>query len=325
MQRKLVLAPANRGDEPLGESLIDDAAVHLRRPSNRAHQRVVIHAGHEILRTVDRLGEAGEAGAFAEEFRAHGDDHMQVDAVRRALFRAFARRALDEIHEQLRFVATGLFLVAEQFLELVDEQAQALAPDAFERGGDRSEARRAGAETTGDGVDMLEIAGAALEPGELGGEVPQRSARGAHGAGQPGRVVAAVLERELRQDARANQRRLPRARYPVDQHQPALDEAADHLVDHLFPAEEDRPFLFVERTQPRIRPLGPRNDGQSRCHGAVFADAGARAASIHSRNFPRHSARLRSKRSIPNGATSNGRLSPVLSSTAHGIGAPRAP
>ena len=148
--------------------------------------------------------------------------------------------------------------------------------DALERGGDRGEARRAGVELAGDGADALEVVAAPFEPCEFGGEIPDRPARRPHRAGEPGRAVAAILERELRQDAGAHQRRLAGAGDAVDQHQPALGEAADDLVDHPLPAEEDRPFVLLERTQPGIGPLGQRD--RDRRGGGQGAAARGRAA-----------------------------------------------
>ena len=150
------------------------------------------------LGAVDRLGEAGEARAFAEELRAHGDDHVEVDDVRRGFAAFLGRGAVDEIDEQLRLVAARVLLVAEQLLELVDEDAEALAANGFERRGDRGKRRGAGVELAGDCADALGVAGAPLEPGEFGGEIPERPARRPHGASEPRRVVAAILERELR-------------------------------------------------------------------------------------------------------------------------------
>jgi hypothetical protein len=93
-----------------------------------------------------------------------------------------------------------------------------------------------------------------------------------------------VLERELRQDAGAHQRRLAGAGDAVDEHQSILRQPVDHLVDHLFATEEDRPFVLLEGTQPGIGLSGPR-DGDWR--GSVQAPASAgrpRAASSQSRN-----------------------------------------
>ena len=134
-ERQFVLAPAHRGDQPLGEALVKLGAVHLRRPAHGAHEAVVVHARHEILRLVDRFGETGEAGAFAKKFRAHGDDHVEVDCVRCG-FGLFGSGALNEIDEQLGLIAARLLLVAEQLLELVDKQAKALALHALDGGGD---------------------------------------------------------------------------------------------------------------------------------------------------------------------------------------------
>ena len=111
----------------------------------------------------------------------------------------------------------------------------------------------------------------------------------------------------------------------MDQHQPVVDEAVDDIVDHPLPAEEDRAFLALERTQSWIGPLGQQ----------VCAGGAAVKARPHRRRVARRRARsgtaipsragVTSKRAMPKGATSIGRASPDLSSTAQGGGAPRAP
>ena len=63
-QRQFVLAAAHGGDEALGERLVDKSIEHLRWPAHGAHERLVVHARHQILRSVDRLGEPVEVRAF---------------------------------------------------------------------------------------------------------------------------------------------------------------------------------------------------------------------------------------------------------------------
>ena len=62
-----------------------------------------------------------------------------------------------------------------------------------------------GVELAGDRTHALEVRSAALEPREFFGEIPQRPARGAHLAGEPGRIVTAILQRELGQHACAHE------------------------------------------------------------------------------------------------------------------------
>jgi hypothetical protein len=75
--------------------------------------------------------------------------------------------------------------------------------------------------------------------------------------------MAPILEGELRQDAGAHQRRLAGPRDAMDQRQPVFPQPVDDLVNHLFPAEENRPFVLLERAQARIGPRGP-TDGDWR-------------------------------------------------------------
>jgi hypothetical protein len=65
-QRQFVLAAAHRGDQARGQRLVDRAVVHLRGAANGAHERVLVHARHEILRSIDSLGEPVKPRAFAE-------------------------------------------------------------------------------------------------------------------------------------------------------------------------------------------------------------------------------------------------------------------
>ena len=70
-------------------------------------------------------------------------DHVQVNAARCGFVSLCGCGALNEIDEQLRLVGLVVFLVTER-LELVDEDAEAFAFDALERGGDRGEASPSG-------------------------------------------------------------------------------------------------------------------------------------------------------------------------------------
>ena len=47
----------------------------------------------------------------------------------------------------------------------------------------------------------------------------------------------------------------------MDDNELLTSEQLDHLVDHPLPAEEDRPFLHLERPQARIR-LGRPSGGE---------------------------------------------------------------
>ena len=87
---------------------------------NGAHETFALHAWHQILRLVDRLGEAVEARAFAEKFRAHGYDDM-----RRAALRAIRDFAREQADESFRFLPARLLGEAEQLLELIDQNAKA--------------------------------------------------------------------------------------------------------------------------------------------------------------------------------------------------------
>jgi hypothetical protein len=208
------------------------------RSSYCADQSGVIHPRDEILRVVDCLGEPGEAGAFAQEFRAHRDDHMQGDA-RGAFALVCGLCPRNEIDEQLRLVSSHLLFEAKELLELIDEHADAFALDPFERGGDGGERRRKRIELASDVPNPLGIAGSPLQSRKFSGKVPKRPARRPHGAGKPGRTMALVLEGELGKDACAHQRGLPGTGNAMDKDETVLCKTVDDLVDHPLAPKEN--------------------------------------------------------------------------------------
>ena len=111
-------------------SAADLAVVERRRLADRAQQRRPLHLRQEILGLVDRLGEALEPRADAEELRAHG--HDGVEALRRLLLQAD-----QNVDEQLRLVAAVLPGEAEQLLELIDQDADVVVLAAAEQFGER--------------------------------------------------------------------------------------------------------------------------------------------------------------------------------------------
>ncbi len=116
-QRQLVLAAAGIGDQALGQLAADLTVVQRRRLADRAQERRPFHLRQEILGLVDRLGEALEPRADAQELRAHG--HDGVEPLRRVLLQTD-----QNVHEQLRLVAAVLPGEAEQLLELIDQDAE---------------------------------------------------------------------------------------------------------------------------------------------------------------------------------------------------------
>ena len=76
-QGQLVLAAAGVGDQALGQLPGHLALVERRRLADRAHERRALHLRQEVLGLVDRLGQALEPRADAEELRAHGQDGVE--------------------------------------------------------------------------------------------------------------------------------------------------------------------------------------------------------------------------------------------------------
>src|SRR5262249_15330362 len=126
------------GNQCFRERLADFTAIDQRRSVDGALERAAIHRRHEILRTIDRFGQALEASTFAEEFRPHGDDDMNA---RGLIALAFpipvlhtnlqnllfgAGTAKQKINEELSLLAARLLFKPKQFLELINQNAQAL-------------------------------------------------------------------------------------------------------------------------------------------------------------------------------------------------------
>ena len=208
-QRQLVLAAAHRSDQARSERLVDKAAVHLRGAAHGAHERVVVHARHQILGSIDGLGEPVEMRAFAEEFRAHRDDDMHFGPVRRRRAVRLPRRPTEQVDKQLGFFAACLLFVTEDLLELVDQHAHALARQALDAADHGSQARLAAVEEAVDRLDAVDIVAALFKLGEFGCEIPQRAARRPHRTSDPRGAMAKILARELGQDARADELDLP--------------------------------------------------------------------------------------------------------------------
>ena len=84
---------------------------------------------------VDRLGKTFEAGALAQIFRAHGDDDVDPRGSRTVLpgtglirrcVGSFVRCCVvahQKIDKKLSLLAARFLLEAEQFLELIDQDA----------------------------------------------------------------------------------------------------------------------------------------------------------------------------------------------------------
>jgi hypothetical protein len=76
-QRELVLIGAHVVQQPLHEARRDTRARYRHRAGDRRAQLVARHARHQVLAVVERLRQAGEFHAVADEVRPHG--HHDVD------------------------------------------------------------------------------------------------------------------------------------------------------------------------------------------------------------------------------------------------------
>src|SRR5687767_889024 len=106
-------------DQALGK-IGRDAAIQQRRwVQDRFGELGLAHSAQEVARAVERLGKARIACAVAEKVRAHGE--RQIEALRRPVYDI---QELVEERPDLQLAAQAI--VAEQLLELVDQQQQVL-------------------------------------------------------------------------------------------------------------------------------------------------------------------------------------------------------
>lgn len=119
-QRQLVGVGAHVVDDPRNKARLDLAFEHLRWPFDRCGDLLTGEARAQILRVSDRLGQSLELGATAEEVRAH----RQHDIDRYA---ALVCACQEQRDKGLGLLAAGEALVAEQLLELVDQDQQVAA------------------------------------------------------------------------------------------------------------------------------------------------------------------------------------------------------
>ena len=260
-QRQFVLASGGVGDQHARRGRAHLGAVKLRRAADRPQQPVAIHARHEILRAIDGFGESVKARAFAQEFRAHGDDDMDGGLPARS---RCGRAVVSAASTSLRTNRSTKSSASSRLVSFSKRNSSSnwstrmhrRRPfEALERTGNRGQRRPAAVELADDLADALDIVGAAIQPGEFLGQVPQWPARRPHGAGLPRRPGAQMLPRQLGQHAGAHQRRFSGAGSAVNQHQAMGGEPLDHVVDHALAAEEDRPFFGFERPQARDRDI----------------------------------------------------------------------
>jgi hypothetical protein len=191
-QRQLVLAAAGIDDQMLGQLAGDLAIVQHRRLADRAQERRPFHLRQEILGLIDRLREPLEAGADAQELRAHGQDG--IEALRWVLLQTDQK-----VDEQLRLVAAGLPGEAEQLLELIDQDADVVVPAAAEQLRERSWRLATMVQPAVNLVDAVRVGTGAVQFGERRDQVTYRRFARPHVAGAPPDTAAGAPLLELDQ------------------------------------------------------------------------------------------------------------------------------
>ena len=239
-------------EQPVDQRRLDLEAANGGRPGDRVAHLLAAHARREIEALVDRLGEAVDQRRRAEIFGAHGDRDVDARfAERRA--RAFKQQR----DEGLRLLPLGIVAVAEQLLELVDEEEQvgAFAADCprapFD---DRARpAREEGAEK----LDLLLV-------GLLGRvrrgraeqrlrEVVDRPVAGPEIGDQPARAgLVQKPDLERVEQAGLDQRGFAAARGAEHGEEARRRQPVDHIVDAALAAEEEVGLFAREGAQPRI-------------------------------------------------------------------------
>ena len=207
----------------------------------------MLHPWQEVLGPVDRLSEALEAGAVPEKLRAHGEDGVQPG-------RRLACEASQELDEARGLGMTTLG-VAEQLLELVDQDADVIVLALSQQRGDGF--RRVAAAVQ----QLAEVGGerrvrvtAAVDAGEGFCQIAERILAGQHRPGSPPTAGRRVPLLELDQNPGPNERGLAAAGVAVHDDHLVLDHQVDDPVGHRLTPEEDRPLVALERAQTGIGP-----------------------------------------------------------------------
>ena len=107
-------------EDAVGETRIDPATIDERRRFDRLAQLLAIHLRREEQRRVDDLGKPVIARTLAEEIGTHRD--RDIDGVV-----ALARQLEQHGDERIFLVVGAALFVAEQLLELIDDDQQGVA------------------------------------------------------------------------------------------------------------------------------------------------------------------------------------------------------
>jgi hypothetical protein len=281
--RESILVVPGSKEEAVADGVVDLAVVERGRLVDGTQQGKVIQPWDKVLTRIDCLGEALEAGALAEIVRAHGENDEQV---RGGIL--FAGQGAKQFGQEFGLLAALLLRIAEQLLELVDEEAQGRSFgtqrcfNVVEYRRPQGQARMPG----GDGIDRLTRARRrAKMTGQSRRQIAQGTARRPLDRSQP-MAAPTLLDFQQWQNAGPHQRGFSRARGSVDDDQVFPGKAVDDRVNHFLAAEENPVLLRFERPQARIgfsrqgHPRRHRGCGE-RCHdaGSALEDERPRAVS----------------------------------------------
>ncbi len=227
--------------------------------AGRAFDRLArLLAGHptgEVEAGVDLLREIGEERAGAEIFRAHRDDDVDMRLARAGAldqeggeaFRVFAERR----EERLRVVARGIVGVAEELLELIDQDEQVGAGRQIALAAPCDDRARAAAQIADE--FLLGERGARREREQGLGKIVERLAARAEVGDQPARARARHCpELERVEEPGAHERGFAAAGWAEDGEESRGGESVDHLVHAQFAAEEEVGLVLAEGAEPGI-------------------------------------------------------------------------
>ena len=260
-------------EQPVDQRRLDIDVADLGRPADRLAAILAGHARRQEHAGVDGVGQAFDQRAGAEILGAHRDRH--VDAGVR-LARAFKQQR----DEGFGLFAAVIVLVAEQLLELVDQQQQVGALAQMPRAAPFDHRARPAREIGPQHVDVLRrdvgILFDALGFEQPAREILQRRAAGPEVDDLPARAgLGHEAELERVEQAGADQRRLAGARRAQHGEEAGRRQPVDHRVGAVLAAEEQVGFLAPEGAQAGIGRTLQQVVGHRRSSATIFSTLSA--------------------------------------------------
>ena len=260
-------------EQPVDQCRLDLDVADLGRPDDRFAAMLAGHARRQEHAGVDRVGQAFDQRAGSEIFGAHRDRH--IDA-RVRLARAFEQQR----DESLGLFTAGIVLVAEQLLELVDQQQQVAALGQVARAAPFDHRARPAREKRPQHVDVLRrdvgILFGALGFEQAAREVLQRRAAGPEVDDLPARAgLGHEPELERVEQAGPDQRRLAGSRGAQHGEEAGRRQPVDHRVGAVLAAEEQVGFLAPEGAQAGIGRTLQLLVGHRRSSATIFSTLSA--------------------------------------------------